>query len=85
MLAVTGAPDGTGAVPGRRVVVTGLGVVSSCGIGVEAFWQGLFGEAPVGRFAARDGAGRERRCSARKKSAGRTALSSWQRRRPTRR
>ena len=49
MLAVTGAPDGTGAVPGRRVVVTGLGVVTSCGIGVEAFWQGLLGPAPVGR------------------------------------
>ena len=48
MLAVTGAPDGTGAVPGRRVVVTGLGVVSSCGIGVEPFWQGLLGPAPVG-------------------------------------
>ena len=49
MLAVTGAPDGTGAVPGRRVVVTGLGVVTSCGIGVEPFWQGLLGPAPVGR------------------------------------
>ncbi len=46
MLAVTGAPDGTGAVPGRRVVVTGLGVVTSCGIGVGPFWQGLLGPAP---------------------------------------
>ena len=27
--------------PPRRVVVTGLGVVSPCGSGVEAFWQGL--------------------------------------------
>ncbi|MEZ5209042.1 MAG: beta-ketoacyl-ACP synthase II [Acidimicrobiales bacterium] len=26
----------------RRVAVTGVGVVSSCGIGVEAFWSGLF-------------------------------------------
>jgi 3-oxoacyl-[acyl-carrier-protein] synthase II len=26
---------------GRRVVVTGLGVVAPCGIGVEAFWAGL--------------------------------------------
>ena len=49
MLAVTGAPDGTGAVAGRRVVVTGLGVVSSCGLGVDAFWRGLLGEAPLGR------------------------------------
>jgi 3-oxoacyl-[acyl-carrier-protein] synthase II len=49
MLAVTSAPDGTGAVPGRRVVVTGLGVVTSCGIGVENFWPGLLGQAPVGR------------------------------------
>lgn len=49
MLAVTPAPDGTGAVPGRRVVVTGVGVVTSCGIGAEAFWKGLLAEAPVGR------------------------------------
>jgi 3-oxoacyl-[acyl-carrier-protein] synthase II len=41
MLAVMGAPDGSGAVQGRRVVITGLGVVSSCGIGVGAFWEGL--------------------------------------------
>jgi 3-oxoacyl-(acyl-carrier-protein) synthase len=27
--------------PPRRVVVTGIGVVSSCGVGVEAFGQGL--------------------------------------------
>ena len=26
----------------RRVAVTGVGVVSSCGVGVEAFWSGLF-------------------------------------------
>jgi 3-oxoacyl-[acyl-carrier-protein] synthase II len=32
----------------RRVVVTGLGVVGPCGIGREAFWQGLLGPAPVG-------------------------------------
>ncbi|MBC8195334.1 MAG: beta-ketoacyl-ACP synthase II [Acidimicrobiia bacterium] len=32
----------------RRVAVTGLGVVSSCGIGVEAFWEGLCGPAPTG-------------------------------------
>ena len=28
---------------GRRVAVTGLGVVAPCGIGVEAFWAGLLG------------------------------------------
>jgi 3-oxoacyl-[acyl-carrier-protein] synthase II len=27
--------------PGRRVVVTGVGVVAPCGIGKEAFWDGL--------------------------------------------
>ncbi|MAG04582.1 MAG: beta-ketoacyl synthase [Acidimicrobiaceae bacterium] len=33
---------------GRRVAVTGVGVVASCGIGVEAFWDGLCGHAPQG-------------------------------------
>jgi 3-oxoacyl-[acyl-carrier-protein] synthase II len=28
---------------GRRVAVTGLGVVAPCGIGAEAFWNGLLG------------------------------------------
>ena len=32
----------------RRVAVTGLGVVSSAGIGAEAFFDGLCGPAPVG-------------------------------------
>ena len=32
----------------RRVVVTGIGVVSPCGIGVDAFWNGLCGPAPEG-------------------------------------
>ncbi len=31
------------------MVVTGLGVVTSCGIGVEAFWAGLVSKPPVGR------------------------------------
>src|SRR5690606_1269985 len=26
---------------GRRVVITGVGVVAPCGIGAEAFWAGL--------------------------------------------
>ncbi len=30
-----------GPVPGRRVAVTGLGVLACCGIGPEAFWAGL--------------------------------------------
>ena len=33
---------------GRRVVVTGIGVVAPCGIGVDAFFEGLCGPAPVG-------------------------------------
>ncbi|HET9078651.1 MAG TPA: beta-ketoacyl-ACP synthase II [Acidimicrobiales bacterium] len=40
--------DGRPGVPGRRVAVTGLGVVAPCGIGREAFWQGLLGPAPEG-------------------------------------
>jgi 3-oxoacyl-[acyl-carrier-protein] synthase II len=48
MLAVQGSSDGTGSIPGRRVVITGVGVVAACGIGAEAFWSGLLGTAPVG-------------------------------------
>ncbi len=33
---------------GRRVAVTGIGVVARAGIGADAFWDGLLGEAPVG-------------------------------------
>lgn len=32
----------------RRVAITGVGVVSCCGIGKEAFWEGLCGPAPDG-------------------------------------
>ncbi len=32
----------------RRVAVTGIGVISPCGVGREAFWQGLLAEAPDG-------------------------------------
>ena len=32
----------------RRVVVTGIGVVSPVGIGVDAFWNGLCSDAPLG-------------------------------------
>lgn len=33
---------------GRRVAVTGMGVVARAGIGADAFWDGLLAEAPVG-------------------------------------
>jgi 3-oxoacyl-[acyl-carrier-protein] synthase II len=32
----------------RRVAITGLGIVSCCGVGKDAFWDGLCGPAPVG-------------------------------------
>ena len=32
---------------GRRVAVTGYGVVAPCGIGKEAFWNGQIGRAHV--------------------------------------
>ncbi|MSZ93924.1 MAG: beta-ketoacyl synthase, partial [Actinobacteria bacterium] len=32
----------------RRVAITGVGVVSPCGIGTEAFWNGLLSAAPEG-------------------------------------
>jgi 3-oxoacyl-[acyl-carrier-protein] synthase II len=37
-------PDGP--VRGRRVAVTGMGIVSCCGIGLDAFWEGLYQPAP---------------------------------------
>ena len=39
---------------GRRVAVTGLGVVAPCGIGLDAFWDGLCGPAPVGDRCVHD-------------------------------
>ena len=33
---------------GRRVAVTGIGVVAACGTGRDAYWQGLLAPAPVG-------------------------------------
>jgi len=33
---------------GRRVAITGFGVVAPCGIGRQAFWQGLLGPATSG-------------------------------------
>ncbi len=48
MLALWPDADGHGAVPGRRIAVTGIGVVAPCGIGADAFWAGLLGPAPDG-------------------------------------
>jgi 3-oxoacyl-[acyl-carrier-protein] synthase II len=39
---------------GRRVVVTGLGVVGPCGIGREAFWAGLLAPPPTGERRVHD-------------------------------
>ena len=39
-------PDGP--VAGRRVAITGIGVLSCCGIGPEEFWAGLNGPQPEG-------------------------------------
>lgn len=38
----------------RRVAVTGLGVISSAGIGIEAFWRGLLAPQPQGNRAVPD-------------------------------
>lgn len=48
MLAVQATPGGGAGVKGRRVAITGVGVVAPCGIGKEAFWAGLLGPAPTG-------------------------------------
>ncbi|MCI3948863.1 MAG: Beta-ketoacyl synthase [Acidimicrobiales bacterium] len=39
---------------GRRVAVTGIGVVASCGMGSAAFWEGLLGEPATGTRAISD-------------------------------
>ncbi len=44
----------SGPVAGRRVAVTGLGVLACCGIGTEAFWSGLLGPAPAGERRVHD-------------------------------
>lgn len=39
---------------GRRVAVTGIGVLSSCGTGVDAFWEGLNSAPPDGERRVHD-------------------------------
>ncbi|HEY5108991.1 MAG TPA: beta-ketoacyl-ACP synthase II [Acidimicrobiales bacterium] len=45
-------PDGP--IGGRRVAITGVGVLSSVGIGTDAFWSGLHGPAPEGERRVHD-------------------------------
>ncbi|HEY7946839.1 MAG TPA: beta-ketoacyl-ACP synthase II [Acidimicrobiales bacterium] len=45
-------PDGP--VQGRRVVITGMGVLACCGIGLDAFWEGLNRPAPEGERRVAD-------------------------------
>ena len=46
------SPDGP--VRGRRVAVTGIGVVACCGVGADAFWDGLLAPAPEGERRVHD-------------------------------
>jgi len=39
---------------GRRVAVTGVGVLSACGTGLDAFWEGLCSAPPEGERRIRD-------------------------------
>jgi 3-oxoacyl-[acyl-carrier-protein] synthase II len=48
MLVAYPSPDGNPGIQGRRVAITGVGVVSPCGIGRDAYWSGLLGTPPVG-------------------------------------
>jgi 3-oxoacyl-[acyl-carrier-protein] synthase II len=41
-------------VTGRRVAVTGVGILASCGNGVAAFWEGLNSAPPEGERRVRD-------------------------------
>ena len=41
--------------PDRRVAITGLGVISSAGMGIEPFWQSLVaGESTIGPISLFD-------------------------------
>jgi 3-oxoacyl-[acyl-carrier-protein] synthase II len=39
---------------GRRVAITGIGILASCGTGVDAFWDGLCSAPPEGERRVRD-------------------------------
>ncbi len=39
---------------GRRVAVTGLGAVTTCGVGIDALWDGLVGPQPEGERRVHD-------------------------------
>lgn len=39
---------------GRRVAVTGIGVLATCGNGIDAFWQGLLATPPTGERRIKD-------------------------------
>ncbi|MEM9712904.1 MAG: beta-ketoacyl-[acyl-carrier-protein] synthase family protein [Actinomycetota bacterium] len=39
---------------GRRVAVTGLGAVTTCGVGIDALWEGLVGPQPEGERRVHD-------------------------------
>jgi 3-oxoacyl-[acyl-carrier-protein] synthase II len=45
-------PDGP--IGGRRVAITGIGVISSVGTGLDDFWSGLHGPAPQGEHRVHD-------------------------------
>jgi 3-oxoacyl-[acyl-carrier-protein] synthase II len=45
-------PDGP--IGGRRVAITGVGVISSVGTGLDEFWSGLHGPAPDGERRVHD-------------------------------
>jgi 3-oxoacyl-[acyl-carrier-protein] synthase II len=45
-------PDGP--IQGRRVAITGMGVVAGCGTGLDEFWTGLLSPAPEGERRVRD-------------------------------
>jgi len=39
--------------PGRRVAITGYGVIAPCGLGRDAYWRGLLGPATTGGTTTR--------------------------------
>lgn len=45
-------PDGP--IRGRRVAITGMGVLAGCGIGLDDFWNGLLSPAPDGMRRVHD-------------------------------